>query len=205
MPALSDWLMAGGALRKAAGDQPAAAPAAPAQPVDPGYLSKQIAMNPNNLPAAAPAAPKLGPYDTKLSPEDEQKFTLWKAKNAPNDSGEDYDLRGFFKSGQDLDARGHATDLFKKPNHPTFSNLSQYHGVDGHVGGEWINHGGKSFFLPSATNLKNQSMGELQDYFTKQEPGTVLLPGAPAAPAPPPPPQSGFSPLMNFIDRVMGK
>ncbi len=120
-----------------------------------------------------------GPYDTKLSPADEQAFAAWKAKNAPNDSGEDYDLRGFFKSGLGTDARGHATDQFKKPNHPTFSTFSQYHGADGNLGGQWINQGGQGYFVPSATNLKNQSFADLQGYFKKYEPDTILSRTAP--------------------------
>ncbi len=205
MPAdFKSWLMAGGALKKAGGETAAA----PVQSTDSSYLAKQIAMNPNNSPAGVapvlPAAPTLGPYDTKLAPDDEQKFTAWKAVNAPKDLGEDYDLRGLYKSGLGLDARGHATDQFKKPNHPTFSTLSQYHGKDDNVGGEWIDHGGKSFFLPSATNLKNQSVEDLQNYFNQQEPNTVLLPPrqlAPRVPAQAKP--SPFSPLLDFISRVM--
>lgn len=200
----SNWLMAGGALKKAAGETPAAVPVS----TDSSYLAKQIAMNPNNAPAgsAAPApAPKLGPYDTKLAPAEEQLFQTWKAKNAPNDSGEDYDLRGFYKSGLGVDARGHATDQFKKPNHPTFSTQSQYHGKDDNVGGEWLNHGGKSFFIPSATNLKNMPIADMQGYFSKYEPNTVLIPPASAAPVQPPPvKQNAFSPLLNFISRVTG-
>ena len=66
-------------------------------------------------------------YDTKLSPEDEAKFQDWKAKYAPNDSGQDYDLRGAYKAGVTPDPNtGHMPDTFKKPNHPTFSNESQY-------------------------------------------------------------------------------
>lgn len=66
-------------------------------------------------------------FNTSLSPEDEIKFEQWKAKYAPNDSGEDYDLRGAYKAGLTPDSKtGHWEDTFKKPNHPTFSNLSQY-------------------------------------------------------------------------------
>ncbi len=131
-----------------------------------------------------PVSPQLGPYDTKLSPVEEQQFQAWKQKNAPNDSGEDYDLRGLFKAGQGTDARGHSTDQFKKPNHPTFSPQSQYHGVGGNVGGDWLDHSGQSYYLPSATNLQHRSAEDLQNYFTKYEPNTFLLPPAPVAPIP---------------------
>lgn len=71
--------------------------------------------------------PVLRNYDTYLTPEEERQFLIWKAQNAPNDSGEDYDLRGAFKASLQPDAiTGHWTDRFKKPNHPTFSNQSQY-------------------------------------------------------------------------------
>jgi hypothetical protein len=71
--------------------------------------------------------PVLGPYDTKLSPSEETKFQSWKQKNAPNDSGADYDLRGAYKAGLSPAAsNGHWSDLYKKPNHPTFSNESMY-------------------------------------------------------------------------------
>lgn len=67
-----------------------------------------------------------GAYETKLTPDEEEKFQDWKTKNAPKDSGVDYDLRGAFKSGAQPAANGHWPDKFKKPNHPLFSNESQY-------------------------------------------------------------------------------
>lgn len=131
-----------------------------------------------STPAPATAAAPLGKYDTKLTPAQEAQFQVWKAKNAPNDSGEDYDLRGLFLSGQGTDQRGHATDQFKKPNHPTFSDESQYSGKDGNVGGHWGDNG---TFTPGATNLKNHSPAELQQYFKQNEPETKLnLPGGAA-------------------------
>lgn len=66
-------------------------------------------------------------FETSLSPDDEQRFQQWKQTYAPNDTGDDYDLRGAFKSGLTPDAKtGHWPDTFKKPNHPTFSNEIQY-------------------------------------------------------------------------------
>lgn len=111
-------------------------------------------------------------YDTPLAPADEQKFQAWKQKFAPNDSGADYDLRGAYKAGLTPDpARGHWPDTFKKPNHPTFSDQSQYSGKDGNVGGHW---GDDNSFTPSATNLQQHSPEELQQYFKKTEPGSKL-------------------------------
>ena len=92
--------------------------------------TQQIAAQPAP-PAAAPApavqpAPASAPQQTQLTPEQEQQFQQWKAKYAPNDSGQDYDLRGAFKAGVVPAANGHMPDTFKLPNHPTFSNESQY-------------------------------------------------------------------------------
>src|SRR4051812_39929817 len=71
-------------------------------------------------------------FNTALTPDEEAQFGKWKAKNAPNDSGADYDLRGAFKAGltpagPEAGANeGHWPDTFKKPNHPTFSVESKY-------------------------------------------------------------------------------
>lgn len=78
-------------------------------------------------------------YNTVLSGAEEQRFKQWKQRYAPNDSGEDYDLRGAFKAGLKPDPKsGHWPDTYKKPNHPTFSNESQYAvGADATKAGEW--------------------------------------------------------------------
>jgi hypothetical protein len=66
-------------------------------------------------------------YDTKLSSSEETGFQKWKQQYAPKDSGADYDLRGAYKAGLKPDPQtGHWSDQFKKPNHPTFSDQSQY-------------------------------------------------------------------------------
>lgn len=54
------------------------------------------------------------------------QFQEWKEKYAPNDSGDDYDLRGAFDAGLTPDANGHWPDIFKRPNHPTFSDQSVF-------------------------------------------------------------------------------
>lgn len=78
-------------------------------------------------PSIAQQSPSQPSYGTQLSPDEEQQFSTWKAQNAPNDSGEDYDLRGAFKAGLSPDpATGHWADTYKKPNHPTFSDQSMY-------------------------------------------------------------------------------
>ena len=66
-------------------------------------------------------------YNTYLNPTSETQFQGWKQRYAPQDSGQDYDLRGAFKAGLQPDAQtGHWPDTFKKPNHPTFSDQSKY-------------------------------------------------------------------------------
>ncbi len=68
----------------------------------------------------------------------------------------DYDIQGFFLAdlrgdeGIFDEATGHGTDLFKKPNHPTFSNESKYHLLSGYEGGRWEN----DKFNPSVDNLR---------------------------------------------------
>lgn len=91
-------------------------------------------------------------FETKLTPDEETNFQAWKTKYAPNDSGADYDLRGAFKAGLTPDAAtGHWPDTFKKPNHPTFSNESQYAKDMPDKAGHW--EGDK--FIPPSTRPKD--------------------------------------------------
>ena len=76
-------------------------------------------------------------YDTPLSADEETDFQKWKAVNAPNDSGADYDLRGAFKAGLHPAENGHWDDTFKKPNHPTFSTFFQYAKDRPDLAGTW--------------------------------------------------------------------
>jgi hypothetical protein len=88
-------------------------------------------------------------YDTPLTPEEEADFQLWKQIYAPNDSGFDYDLRGAFKAGLKPDQRtGHWPDTFKKPNHPTFSDQSNYAKVRPDLAGSWIGPVGRETYIP---------------------------------------------------------
>ena len=68
---------------------------------------------------------------TELPLNQEIAFQMEKA-NSPfaNDSGIDYDYRGFYKKYGNLNPQatnGHLTDEFKLPNHPTFSVESKYY------------------------------------------------------------------------------
>jgi hypothetical protein len=49
----------------------------------------------------------------------------------------DYDVNGYFLSGQGTSPNGHMTDQFKKPNHPTFSDESIYSSLTGTKPGSW--------------------------------------------------------------------
>lgn len=76
-------------------------------------------------------------YNTPLTDSEEQAFEAWKAKVAPDDSGDDYDLRGAFKAGLTPSANGHFSDRFKKPNHTTFSDESMYARYAPDLAGHW--------------------------------------------------------------------
>lgn len=97
----------------------------PAPAVDP---DEQIANDPR--------------FNTVLSPDEEPKFQAWKATLPPTmakDSGFDYDYRGAFKAGLTPDPTQdfHLPDTFKKPNHPTFSDQSQYAAIMPERAGKW--------------------------------------------------------------------
>ena len=94
-------------------------------------------------------------YNTMLSPDQEEAFQAWKAHNAANDSGADYDLRGAYLANMQRDPEnGHMGDRFKKPNHPTFSDQSQYAtGDQRDRAGFWVGPEGpdQTFVPPVAT------------------------------------------------------
>lgn len=81
---------------------------------------------------------KKGPYETKLSPNEERQFQAWVWKNkVPFDSSrksqQDYDMRGFWRAmtaGDPLAAQDpntlHFPDQWKTPYHETFSVESMY-------------------------------------------------------------------------------
>lgn len=86
-----------------------------------------------------------GEFNTKMTPEKEGDYQLWLAdqsKARGRDMSKDhydYDMRGYFNAGKGLnETEGHFPDTFKKPNHPTFSNESQYHGAPKPGGGRYL-------------------------------------------------------------------
>ena len=129
-------------------------------------------------------------FNTELTPLQEKSFDQWlksESKRQKRDMSkdlEDYDLRGFWMShGQKDKQTGHGPDTFKKPNHPTFSEDSKYHGIPDGMGGMWSGgrwigddkHGWS--FQPSNSMLyRTVSMNQLQQYFADNEPDVTLVP-----------------------------
>ena len=121
-------------------------------------------------------------YNTPLSPEEQDKYQAWAKQGGKDPAKEeaDYDLPGYFKSGGQLGVGGageHLTDQFKKPNHPTFSEESQYHGMGGEEGGKWEplpNDKEHYSFTPGKSNMEYWGAQGLQDYFDKYEKGNKL-------------------------------
>ena len=111
-------------------------------------------------------------YNTAIPPDRQEEYRKWRSSLPANlNNQQDYDIQGAFLSGTGADPRSHMTDQFKKPNHPTFSNESQYDGLSGYVGGKWTDAG----YKPSRTNLEFRPQEKLQQYFNQAEPTTPLL------------------------------
>lgn len=127
-------------------------------------------------------------FNTALTPQEEADYKLWLVSQSQargrdmSQDNYDYDMRGYFKAGSGLDGvEGHFPDTFKKPNHPTFSNESVYHGVgDGrggrYVGGAWSNKDGVDHYQPSNEMLSvTHNPDFLADYFKRVEPNARLI------------------------------
>ena len=117
-------------------------------------------------------------YNTPLNAAEKKAYQKW-LLTLPDyqRNARDYDLQGAFKSGAATAENGHFPDTFKKPNHPTFSAESQYHGADGYVGGNWAALPNEKWqFTPGVSSARKPmwSPAELQAYFARVEPGNVL-------------------------------
>lgn len=112
-------------------------------------------------------------YNTQLSPEDEKVFQKWAQSQNKLQDLYDYDVRGLWKSGQ-ANMEGHGPDTYKKPNHPTFSDESIYHGVDNHEGGHWEGEAPFEAFTPGRSNLEHYGPSGLDEYFRSYEPDVRL-------------------------------
>lgn len=125
----------------------------------------------------------LNNYNTTLTPEQEMGYNNWiqdlskkRGRDVSKDNYE-YDMRGFYASGLSASSNGHMDDRFKKPNHPTFSDKSNYSGALGPNGEKFIGgHWGKDFYVPSPEMLKYTHKAErLQEYMNRVEPGYHLI------------------------------
>ena len=122
-------------------------------------------------------------FNTRLSTDEEKSFRLWAKKNKRDPDLEtiDYDLRGFWKHNGKFADNGHAADTYKKPNHPTFSDQSMYHGAadvlgGSFVGGTWTERNGRTQFRPSVRMLETTHDPQwLQGYMQKREPSVDLI------------------------------
>ncbi len=144
-------------------------------------------------------------YNTPIPPEKQPAFDQW-ATTQKQTTGKDprgdrynYDVNGFWLANSGTDARGHGSDDFKKPNHPTFSDQSEWNGVDGYVGGKWADATPKArgTYTPSVANMAPEE--GLQQYFDKAEPDTQLLP---TEKVPQPSGRNGQYQISDFVYRV---
>ena len=105
----------------------------------------------------------LGNFNTKLDTKEEKGFQEF-LKKGSKELGRDlsmdlqtYDVRGFYKAGNKIKKGQHGPDTFKKPNHPTFSNESIYHGTPSPTGGKF--EGGRWLEQGGPVNARNADMG----------------------------------------------
>ena len=103
-------------------------------------------------------------FNTPIPANSQKEFEKWLTPKRAKDY-QDYDVQGFFLSGAGTSANGHGTDLFKKPNHPTFSNESMYHSPGIYEGGTW----GKGVFNATPHNVNMHGEEGLKNYFKTRE------------------------------------
>ena len=115
-------------------------------------------------------------YNTALTKEETIEYEAWVVSESKR-QGRDimwdlgtYDIQGFWKSGDHMkmDEDNHGSDKWKKPNHPTFSNQSNYHNVDGYIGGTWAEDGA---YTPAAHTRKLYDNAYYKKLF--DEPGRI--------------------------------
>lgn len=116
------------------------------------------------------------PFTTALTPQQEASYSAWQQRLPYHlRSDEDYDLRGAFLDNAQEAANGHLTDKFKKPNHMTFSDDSQYSNTS-NMGGQWVGSDKTGWaFYASPYNLSQHNSAQMRDYFDQAEPDAGLL------------------------------
>lgn len=119
-------------------------------------------------------------YDTPLTPEQATDYNRWRATLPPAlQNTADYDLQGAYLASAQVDGRAHMTDQFKKPNHMTFSEGSQY-STQQTQGGKWTAAGDGSYvFWASPYNVQMHPLLEMQKYFSEVEPGNIAVANIP--------------------------
>jgi len=140
--------------------------------------TNKAAVTPSPKPSVAQESQDRQPLPMP-KPGDDPAFDAWKARNAPKDSGFDYDHYAQFKdlNGADpsKDSRGHGTDKYKRPNHPTFSDQSVYSNPKT-PGGKWSPDG--ATYTPSDWMKSDKKrMEDLKGYMQSREPKTKLIDG----------------------------
>jgi len=127
-------------------------------------------------------------FNTSLPADLEAMFQQWAQQSGRDRDASDFDIRGAWLAAQQGDprvswlvgngpkeSRGHLPDQWKKPNHPTFSDGSQYQSP-GVTGGQWQQNGEQWNYLASPHNMRTQQRpGALRQYFDKVEPGNALI------------------------------
>ena len=147
-----------------------------------------------------------GEYNTPIPAEKQADYQKWLGgvnEKVGRDFSQDqhsYDVQGAFMSGVQPNENLHWPDTFKKPNHPTFSTDSQYHGEDGHLGGVWGGNNQEGWsFTPGQANYEHHGVEGLQDYFKNYEPNIKLnVPQQPAVPLPTVPGLPGYAAAPNI-------
>lgn len=118
-----------------------------------------------------------GAFNTPLTASEEALFVAWAIYNNRMRDLYNYDLRGAWKElnsgSMSADARGHLGDKYKKPNHPTFSDQSQYAKDAPERAGSWY-VGSKGTNIFSAKGLSYDDYRYLQRYFQAVEPYSIL-------------------------------
>jgi hypothetical protein len=124
-------------------------------------------------PMGTPATNYDTPLGTRL-----KDYLLWRSRLPENlQNTGDYDLQGAYLANAQQAANGHLGDQWKKPNHVTFSDQSQY-STPQMKGGTWAEDGRNAgVFWASPQNLANSGAVGLMNYFKKNEPDwPVILP-----------------------------
>ena len=96
----------------------------------------------------------------------------------------DYDLRGYWLNEGNKDGgKGHMPDTYKKPNNPTLSNESIYHGAPDKLGGgkfdggKWVgdDQSGWEFHPTHHMLSKTHDLEQMERYMAENEKDVKLV------------------------------